>query len=236
MRKRSLQHWYPHRFDEIVGNDDLVSYGRELVQQVRIKGNFECDNAIIRGKSRTGKSSLVDLIKRCLSCYDFDFNSLTPCNGQCDACKSDTSLFGNFGWEYYPNLWDTKTPIFALIISVDCSSVDAKDFEEILDKVRYRSSEVFCLVHLEEVHWLAEKRLDQRLLVPLESYNAVWIATSAYVKVEDAPVRRQLNEMLLNRFPYRLTTSHPTADDLAIFAAERCVEFQIPSGRYTPEL
>lgn len=228
MKKRTLQRWFLKNFDEVVGNDEITQYGRDLVRQVRYRSSFNCDSAVITGRSRSGKSSQVDFIKKCLSCLDFDFETGSPCDGSCSSCSNNTSLYGNDGWEGFVDVDpNAKTPIRSHIRSIDCSSVTASDLETLLGEIRCISPDEFGLVHLEEVHWLGDRNLDQRLLVPLESYNVVWVATSAYVRKDDAPIRRQLNEMFLNRFPYRLTTRLPAIDDLAIWLLERCVEFQI---------
>lgn len=228
MKKRTLQRWFLKNFDEVAGNDEITQYGRDLVRQVRCQGNFNCESAVITGRSRSGKSSQVDFIKKCLSCLNFKFETLTPCDGGCSSCSNNTSLYGNDGWEGYVDVDPAaKTPIRSHIRSIDCSAVTAGDLETLLGELRCISPDEFCLVHLEEVHWLGERNLDQRLLMPLDTYNVGWVATSAYVRKDDAPIRRQLNEMFLNRFPYRLTTRLPAVDDLAIWLLERCDEFQI---------
>jgi hypothetical protein len=202
MKRRTLQRWFLHSFDEAIGNEQIISYGRNLVHRVRAEGKFACENAVITGRSRSGKSTVVDLIKRGLSCLDFNFKELSPCKGTCSSCRCNTSLFGNDGWENYVSLDpEAKTKIHAYFRTIDCSSVTAHDFDQILGELRCLGPDNFCLVHFEEVHWLGDKNLDQRLLVPLDSYNVTWIATSAYVRKDDAPVRRQLNEMFLGRFP-----------------------------------
>jgi hypothetical protein len=230
MRRRTLQRWYPLNFNDVVGNEDLVEYGRHLVRCFRCGGQFNGDHAAITGKSRSGKSSLLGLVKRALTCDDFDFETLTPCNFSCSQCHQTPAILGNSGWYHRPKIQAQATISPEMNVrTVDCSSLKANDLEELLDDVRRHTGNAdYYLVHLEEFHWLAEKGFDQRLLAPMDEMDRVtWIATSAYVKKEDAKVRRQLDKMLLNRFPYRISTQFPTVDDLAIWGAERCVEFSI---------
>ena len=75
---------------------------------------------------------------------------------------------------------------------------------------------------LDEIHRLTSRHMDEQLLIPMDRYKAIWIASSAYADREDGSNRRPLEKMLQNRFTFRLTSEKPSVDDLAISLADRC--------------
>ena len=75
--------------------------------------------------------------------------------------------------------------------------------------------------------------MDERLLKPLEDFPAIWIASSAYVK-RAGDDDQTLEKMFQNRFTFRIATQLPGLDQLVIWLAERCNEWEIKVE--TPEV
>lgn len=69
------------------------------------------------------------------------------------------------------------------------------------------------VIYLDEVQRLVRGKMDHMLLKPLEDWKAIWIASSATVG--------ELEPMFQKRFPCRVATALPQADELVRFLQKR---------------
>ncbi len=215
-----------NRWEQILGNVALIEFCKDLVWAVRVKGvrtGLKDFNAIISGLSRTGKSMCIRFTMKCIGCFDLNFETLVPC-GRCMSCKTKQYRSGNRGWENWCSILspeDAPTPIEYHYAPVDCTTLDKDKLARLVFDLE-ANEDSLNIVYLDEIHRLTSRNMDEQLLIPMESYEAIWIASSAYADRSDGSNRKPLEKMLLNRFTHRLTTQKPSVDELVIWLAERC--------------
>jgi len=215
-------------WDEILGNADLKEYLKDLIYMVRCEGHRTGFNALITGESRSGKTAAVEYGMKCLGCFDFDFETLEAC-GKCWNCTSTQQRSGNRDWENWCNIIPPEmvpTPIEYHYAPVDCTLLDQKSLNELTFDLEENQG-MLNVIYLDEVHRLCSRNMDEKLLKPMEQFEAIWIASSAYADRDDGSGRRPLEKMLQNRFTYRITTEKPSEEELMIWLAERCDQFGI---------
>ena len=231
-----IERWQPERWDQVVGNQELKEYFWDMIWGIRKGGHRSGYNLLLTGPSRGGKTSGVTFGIKCLWCLDFDLETMNPC-GKCNNCRMKVHLFGTDGWqefmEYEP-VDGTRRPTRFHYFPIDCTSVSEKDLNEVLFKVCV-DDETLKVIYLDEVHRLGRRFMDERLLKPLEQSRAIWIASSAYVKKEEEN-KKKLEKMFQNRFTYRIDTQKPTVEELAVWLAERCAEWDIKCEDPEPTL
>jgi replication-associated recombination protein RarA len=119
-----------------------------------------------------------------------------------------------------------KTPIRCLIRVVNCAEVTADELDEIVQEVRVHD-ERLKIIYLDEVHRLRHRRLDERLLKPMEDSQAIWIGSSANIEKNSMDDTSKLDPMFQNRFSFRLKTQLPTIKELVAWLAKRCSEAEL---------
>jgi hypothetical protein len=222
-RTLDIEHLSIRNWDDIIGNFDLKDYCKEFLWQVRCEGRRTGFNSLLSGSSRSGKNGCVEYAMKCLGCFDFNFDTLEAC-GKCPSCTMEQYKCGNRGWEnwcwtYPPE--EVPTPIEYFYAPVDCSYIDQDGLTAITNDIRQNQG-ILNVIFLDEVHRLCSRNMDEKLLKPMDDYEAIWIATSAYADRHDGSSRRPLEKMLQNRFTYRIKTQKPNETDQIIWTANVC--------------
>lgn len=224
---KDIERWIPERWEQFAGNRELKEYFWDMIWCARKEGHRSGFNLLATGVSRSGKTSMITFGIKCLGCLKFDFDTMNPC-GMCKCCTLNHHLYGNDGWENIVDFvdgQDAPTPVRYLYHPIDCTRLSEADLESKLAKLRV-CNEDLRIIYLDEVHRLSRRFMDERLLKPLEDFPAIWIASSANVR-RDGEGGQTLDKMFQNRFSFRITTELPTLDELVIWLAERCDEWNI---------
>ncbi len=66
-------------------------------------------------------------------------------------------------------------------------------------------------------------------------YPAIWIASSAVIKMDSADDDTKLDRMFQNRFPFRLKTQMPTPKELSRWLAMICQRFELTVEEPVPQ-
>lgn len=224
-----IERWKPERWDQIVGNQELKEYFWDMIWCIRKEGHRSGFNLLLTGPSRGGKTSCIVFGLKCLFCLNFDFTTMNPC-GRCPNCTMKIHLYGTRGWEDYIDFVEPEekpTPVRFSYLPLDCTRLSEGELDRILDRVSV-DDRMLRVIYLDEVHRLARRFMDERLLKPLEDPTAIWIASSAYVKKdEENNGSIKLEKMFQNRFTFRIDTQKPAVEQLAVWLAERCGEWGI---------
>lgn len=224
-----LERFQPVSFDDIVGNDELKEYFRDLIYCVRVRGHISGFNLIATGPSRDGKTATITLGVKALLCCNLNLETMTPCN-RCVNCTAKYHLYGNDGWNNSVDLFGDDEhdpmPVRFHYFPVDCTQVDSKDIDDLLGKLRLDDGNL-KIVYLDEVHRLSRRWMDERLLKPLEMYHAIWLASSAAITKTDGDDDQKLDKMFQNRFSYRIKTQRPTPQQMFSWLVARCRQFEI---------
>ena len=165
---------------------------------------------------------------KCIGCFNLDLQTLDACH-RCPNCLVGHHLYGNSEWENYVDYCDPSqapTPVWYRYIYVDCTRITTGELEDLVNRIDWEARMV-QIIFLDEVHRLAERQLDERLLTPTDRQNVIWMAASVRLK--------GLDEMLLNRFRI-VYMQKPTTKELITFLAQICANFQIPCERPTTTL
>lgn len=224
--------WQPRSCDQIAGCPTTTEHYRDLVNGVINRGLMSGFNTLMTGDSRTGKTSGIRMAIRSLTCKELDYDTLMPCNFTCQTCRYNMALHGHVPFFDVTKIRDPLSGTLRTVrykyFALDCSRLSGDELEDVLFQTGQANEHLLAIVHLDEVHHLAAKKLDERLLKPLEDHKAIWLATSAYVKEEDLSSRTKLlDKMFKNRFTYRLQTERPTVEELTDWLFDRCEEFGI---------
>lgn len=207
---RDIKRWIPQRWEDVVGNSALVEHFKDILWASR-DGEFNGLNTLVTGKSRSGKTAIVKLFTRCLYCDQLDWNTLTPCRGDCHNCRTDVSRFGLSGIEVQVQGRNIH------YLPIDCAGITEAELREKL--IELRDYPGFRIVFMDEAHHLVRRSMDEQLLKPVEERaNTMWIVTTA--------VTGGLDAMFKRRF-VRLETQRPSVDELSLWLADRCGEFGI---------
>lgn len=216
----------PQSWDDFVGNKQLLECMQDLVYNVRRRNKRSKLNHLIGGASRSGKTAAVELTVKALLCCNLDMDSLNPC-GSCSNCADRFYKHGTGEWNTqvdFANETDNPTPVRSHFLPVDCARASQSDIESLLDILRLDDGNL-KIVYLDEVHRLAHRAMDERFLKPLESYPAIWLASSAMMKGNNtAP---SLDQMFQNRFDTKIETEKPSRGELANWLGRKCGEASI---------
>lgn len=233
---KDIERWTAPRWDQVVGNQELKEYFYDTIWCVHQESHRSGFNMLLTGDSRGGKTSGITLGIKALGCSHLDYETFNPC-GYCANCKAKVGLYGNDGWENWVDVSEdeeaAKKSVRFLYLPVDCTRLNEAEIDRVIEKVRVDDGNL-KIIYLDEVHRLVRRGLDEQLLKPLETCEAIWIASSAYVKKEDRDDgnedgRKQdsLEKMFQNRFTFRIETQRPTVDEMSLWLAERSEEWSI---------
>lgn len=229
-----IQRWVPDRWDQFIGNYRAKRLLRKLVKRIRQQvalGNEEpltklC--ILLTGSSRSGKTALVKFFIRCILCEALDMETLDPCRRQCTACAQDSGLYGDAG--IFRNLRSAEPghewELGLHVVPLDCSrfthpSELITTLRDLNDGITYGGLRI---VHMDEVHRLVNRSMDDILLKTVEDTPNLWILSTA----KPGP----LEDMLLSR-AIKLSTEPPTeANEMECWLCDRCDEWGI---RWEPE-
>ncbi len=223
-----IERFKPNCWDDIVGNQKVKEYFFDMIWAIRKEGHRSGFNLLLTGESRTGKTAAISFGIKCIGCFDFDFDTMNPC-GQCQNCTLKHHLYGNDGWECYADFLseeEAPTPTRYHYMPLDCTQLSEPELEKCLASIRIDDGNL-KIIYLDEVHRLSRRFMDERLLKPLEDFPAIWIASSANVKKNDASDTSKLDVMFENRFSFRLNTEKPSVKELAKWLAQRCDDWGI---------
>lgn len=209
-----LRSWSRHQ-----GNENAKDELQQLVRAIRLHGRRAGFRLMFRGASRGGKTSLIQYAVKCIGCFNLDLVTLDACH-KCRNCIVEHHLYGNVGWENYVNFCrpdEVSTPIYYRYVYIDCTTITTGDLDDHLRRVN-SDRNLLQIVYLDEIHRLARRQMDERLLTPLDRQDVIWIGSSVRLN--------ELDEMLLNRFRI-VDLQKPSASKLGRFLAEVCHEFGV---------
>jgi hypothetical protein len=214
---RSPQNWQPRTWKEIVANKEIKEALHDWVASVRLDLKFEPFRLYAYGESRGGKSATISYAIKCVTCSNLNLTTLDACH-ECSNCKARVELFGNQGidavveWE---GLDGQRHSFYYNYRKIDCTGVTEKELEDYLLDLRYQDK-VLHINYWDEFHRLATRSWDERLLIAVENFVGVTLASSA--------ILGKLENMLQSRFDYVISVEKPTTKVLRDFLAERCEE------------
>lgn len=209
-----LRSWSRHQ-----GNTNAKDELQQLVRAIRVQGRRAGFRLMFRGPSRGGKTSLIQYAIKCIGCFNLDLKTLDACH-ECPNCVVEHHLYGNSGWENYANLCSTDqvtTPIYYRYVYIDCTTITTSELDESIKRID-SDRNLVQIVYLDEIHRLARRQMDERLLTPTDRQDVIWIGSSVRLN--------ELDEMLLNRFRI-VDLQKPSASKLGRFLAEVCHEFGV---------
>jgi len=224
-----VQRWVPDRWDLFIGNYRAKKLLRKLVKRIRQQialGNGKTLSKLcilLIGASRSGKSALVKFFIRCVLCELLNMETLDPCRMRCSACTENSGLYGDAG--IFRNLrsaepgheWDINLHV----VPLDCSRFLSPS--ELINKLRDLNDGItyggLRIVHMDEVHRLVNRSMDDILLKTIEDTPNLWILSTA----KPGP----LEDMLLNR-AIKLSTESPIEEnEMESWLCDRCDEWGI---------
>lgn len=220
------ERWLMTSWDQMIGNSRLRTYCQDVVLGVRERGVLSGYNSLIKGPSRTGKTSAIKLMVQAIGCLNLNFDTLAPC-GTCFNCRHKNHILGNEGWVEIADVLgesEAPTPIRYLYLPVECPRLTVGDLDELIAKVRYDDGNL-KIIYLDEVHRLGRNFNDEKFLGVLEDSSAIWIASSANLQRDPGDKPSALDKMFCNRFSFRINTEKPSIEELMIWLADRCEEF-----------
>jgi hypothetical protein len=209
-----LRSWGRHQ-----GNNNAKEELRNLVHAVRVLGRRAGFRLMFRGPSRSGKTSLIQYAAKCIGCFNLNFDTLDACH-QCPNCIVEHHLYGNVGWENYADFCrpgQVITPIYYRYVSIDCTTITAVELDDTIRQIDSQRN-IVVIVYLDEIHRLARRQMDERLLTATDRQDVIWIGSSVRLN--------ELDEMLLNRFRI-VNMQKPNVPALGRFLAEVCQEFGV---------
>ena len=213
----------PQSWDDILGNRTIREYFKDMIYNVRVVGRWADLNALVIGAPRTGKSASILYGMKCLGCFNLNFETLDAC-GTCASCQGKQYKYGNREWEHWCSILsddEAPTPIEFHYAPVDCTTLDVEGIKKLTIDLE-ANEHILNVIYLDEIHRLCSRNMDEKLLIPMDKFPAIWIASSAYADRKDGSSGRPLEKMLQNRFTYRLPTEKPTDQELAIWTARQC--------------
>lgn len=211
---RRIQKWWPTRWSEIAGNDEVKS---GLIPQLH---QGPC-NTLVTGSTGSCKTRILGLFLKALACPERASGSSDPCN-VCQSClqMADGILH--------------QTGLFAAcsnfeVHSLDCENLTSVDIEEFLREVNLQSETI--IVYLDEVAALGRRGLERKLLKPIDESEATWIGSSVSVKRVQGKRKgewvEQLSPEMRRRFGLRLATGQPTKAQLEGWILDRVRDWEI---------
>jgi DNA polymerase III delta prime subunit len=200
----------------------MKKYFRNLVRMIREEyrrtGRIPkagLGSLLLSGESRSGKTSIVKFVVRCLMCQDVDAD-LNPCRHTCPACQHRPEIEGREG--LFSITATASNEVLVDLQIIDCGRTNTPAaLEERLRCLEYFPSQL-TVVFLDEVHRLTRNSADEMLLKILEDAELLFILSSAHAE--------KLDTMLRNR-TCELATELPTKVELAGWIGCRCREFGI---------
>lgn len=220
----NIAQWVPNKWEQFVGNAELRNLFMKLLKELRPKVddwkhiNCGMPRLIVTGASRTGKTSVIRFFIRCMLCEEFDMQTWNPCDLKCNYCKKKLWLYEDYGI----NRCD-KTPL--AIFELDGSTCDTPTkVDEKLSEIRtYEYDNDLIIIFADEVHRLAKRKLEERLLTEVQKREWLWICATAEPEL--------LEPMFRNRFNI-ITTEIPTRTEFLEWLVDRCREW---NNAYEPE-
>jgi hypothetical protein len=208
-----IQRWYPQKWDQVVGNSELVEHYKTALRHF-LTGVVKGPSTLILGSSSSGKTGVTKLLVQCLMCKKLDTVTLNPCGAEnCKWCKFVSARLSLTALETF------GTEANVHFVPIDCTRITADRLEEEVRNVEW--SEGVGVVYLDEVHGLHRpgNPLERKLLKPIQETSSTWIASSTTMG--------ELVPEFLNRFPHKIKTELPTKDALVEWLADRCESWKI---------
>lgn len=213
VRAIDIERWTPTKWEHIVGNRELVEHFRGA-----INAGGAPPNTLVTGPSRSGKTSNIKLAIRSMFCTGRDSKTLDPC-GMCSSCLNQTGHHDRRGIE--SQLETPESGVAQHYWLVDCATIDERDLlSGLRDHKFFSGVQVF---YLDEFDQLKRRGIDRVLLRALEDHAFSWIASCVSVVDQE--------KTILNRFSCNIATGLPTRDEMAIWLAHRCAEWDLQLDR-----
>lgn len=229
VNRPDILRWQPLTWEDIIGNRRPKRYFQKMLRSIRRhirEGRVHGLNQLsflLTGASRSGKTSMITFFLRCVSCLRLDEETLNPCDGRCENCRSEGyRLDGNYGI-FIRSTMTCQQRVQAHIQLIDATMIEGpSDLRERVRELSDFKGEI-RIVYVDETHRLARREMDEILLKAVEQKSYIWIFSTA--KPEG------LEDMFLNRL-IKQTTEPPEDAELEQWIANLCNEWGI---RWEPE-
>lgn len=210
-----IQRWFPKRWSEIAGNAAMIQVWLNFLV------NGPC-NALFTGMSRTGKTRTISLGIRALVCMNRTITH-DPC-GKCGACKAIKDGRTEH-WGVFRNLCGSPYTL----IPIDCETVTADELRDLPNGGKLEGDKV--IVYFDEIAALRRRRLEGMMLKLIDETPAIWIASAISLQrtkgAKKGEWSEQMSKEMRGRFPIKVGTSVPHADDLSQWIMARAEDWNI---------
>lgn len=210
-------------WNQVLGNyrskRKLQQLVRRIRSQVRITGQIPDANRLcllLTGASRSGKTAMVKLFVRSLSCQALNEETLDPCNRTCSPCRQRAEQFGLQGIDAAIAVEDARKEVHFSV--VDCTKIHTPEQlrEHLIGVNDWQDG--LRIYYFDEVHRLVNRQMDEMLLKEVEEKNFLWIFSTAKPQ--------NLEDMFVNRL-IKLETELPTSAEMEQWLCDRCDEWGI---------
>lgn len=178
--------WRPRSWDDVIGQEHVISTLRNAVSADRISHAY-----LFSGPRGTGKTSTARLLAKAVNCLDEDF-AKRPCN-QCDYCQAI-------------NRGD-----FLDLIEIDAASnTSVDDVRDLRDKINFSPNQARYKVYIiDEVHMLSTAAFNA-LLKTLEEppSHAIFVLATTEVHKIPATVLSRCQRHEFRRIPVSFIVDH----------------------------
>lgn len=206
-----IRKWRPMKETEICGQEDIKEFFRRGFQA---KGRTQ--HILVTGDSRCGKNTCIEFYIKALACAEVDRGEINPC-GKCKPCGEPVAQFGQSG-------------VFSAINNsslnynkIDCANTTGEEFKQLL--LETSDSNFLTIFHLDEFHRFHRNCADERLLKVMEDRDILFIGNCVQTAKLDQPV--------LNRFGEKFQVGPVSVEELAVWLAQRCSEWEIATDPAT---
>ena len=220
-----LSTWLPSSHSDVVGNKKLKKRLAGILKAIRAavrssSRGFPLPPFLISGLSRSGKSSTIKLLLRCMCCRAYNDSTDSPCNRTCETCTNRVEVNGESYLNSFLRMIIDGHILSLHYLPIDCSRLNTRsEVEKILREIK-NDYDGIVVVFLDEAHRLKSRQLDEMFLKPIEDFeNVWWIFGTARPEELDGMLRNRLTE---------IKTELPDIEELATWLIRRCQEFDLP--------
>lgn len=207
--ERHIESWPLTSWGEVVGNYSLKQGLLQFARSVHGPDGGQGVNLLVLGESRSGKTSILELMFKTILCWEPSPETFDPCL-RCIACQRNLGRYEVTGLHTLGWLAPDVKIGYQVI---DGNMITADGLDRIIaDRGGEREERHF--IWIDEIQGLVRRNLDHNLLKAVEQHRSItWVVSTATTK--------GLEPMFQNRFR-RMSTEPPTNEDFVDFIKERC--------------